>query len=76
MAQPLTEKESRELEALASLGGPEDGGHVTFQPTPGREDLGGRVGAGLRFAPDGRGGGRLYAGGAGSRLVARVRCGP
>ena len=65
--------EAQELKALEAWGGSDDGPHVEFKPVAGARQLGGRIGPGLRFEPDGRGGGKLYAGGLGSRLVSRVR---
>jgi len=69
----ITMTEEQEMKALEAYGDPGDGPHVTYRPVAGVPDLGGRIGRGLRFEVDDQGGGKLYAGGLGSRLVSRVK---
>lgn len=68
--------DEKELKALEARADPGDGPSVSWRPIAGVRQLGGRIGAGRRFEVDARGGGKLYAGGLGNRLVGKVRVWP
>jgi hypothetical protein len=76
----VVDTDEAELASLLPYAGPDDGVLLAFKPVAGEEQLGvnrrgePRIGRGLHFVPDRKGGGKLYTSAKpGARLVARVR---